>query len=127
MYLFLFNFFLGGGGHDVQFKLLTFYTKLAILHKIKKQSINYKDDSQLICKGNKLSAFFYFFILSVQNGITPLHVASKRGNTNMVHLLLDRGAHIDAKTRVSNNLLALLFCPYCIHIAEMASIFMSLI
>lgn len=36
----------------------------------------------------------------LQNGITPLHVASKRGNTNMVRLLLDRGAKIDAKTRV---------------------------
>lgn len=36
-----------------------------------------------------------------QNGITPMHVASKRGNTNMVVLLLDRGAQIDAKTRVS--------------------------
>lgn len=38
--------------------------------------------------------------LHCQNGITPLHVASKRGNTNMVALLLDRGAQIDAKTRV---------------------------
>ncbi|NXU48435.1 ANK3 protein, partial [Turnix velox] len=34
-----------------------------------------------------------------QNDITPLHVASKRGNANMVKLLLDRGAKIDAKTR----------------------------
>ncbi|XP_014406022.1 PREDICTED: ankyrin-2 [Myotis brandtii] len=34
-----------------------------------------------------------------ENGITPLHVASKRGNTNMVKLLLDRGGQIDAKTR----------------------------
>jgi len=38
--------------------------------------------------------------LPFQNGITPLHVASKRGNTNMVALLLDRGGQIDAKTRV---------------------------
>lgn len=37
----------------------------------------------------------------LQNGITPLHVASKRGNANMVRLLLERGAQIDAKTRVS--------------------------
>lgn len=29
-------------------------------------------------------------------------MASKRGNTNMVQLLLDRGAKIDAKTRVSS-------------------------
>lgn len=28
-------------------------------------------------------------------------MASKRGNTNMVGLLLDRGSQIDAKTRVS--------------------------
>lgn len=41
------------------------------------------------------------FSLLAQNGITPLHVASKRGNTNMVKLLLDRGGQIGAKTRVS--------------------------
>ncbi|MED6269542.1 hypothetical protein CHARACLAT_000552 [Characodon lateralis] len=34
-----------------------------------------------------------------RNDITPLHVASKRGNSNMVKLLLDRGAKIDAKTK----------------------------
>lgn len=37
---------------------------------------------------------------SVQNGITPLHIASRRGNVIMVRLLLDRGAQIDAKTKV---------------------------
>lgn len=37
---------------------------------------------------------------SLQNGITPLHIASRRGNVIMVRLLLDRGAQIDAKTKV---------------------------
>lgn len=39
-------------------------------------------------------------LLSPQNDITPLHVASKRGNGNMVRLLLERGAKIDARTKV---------------------------
>lgn len=38
--------------------------------------------------------------LCPQNDITPLHVASKRGNSNMVRLLLERGAKIDARTKV---------------------------
>lgn len=36
-----------------------------------------------------------------QNGITPLHIASRRGNVMMVRLLLDRGAQIDARTKVA--------------------------
>ena len=36
-----------------------------------------------------------------QNSITPLHVASKWGRTNMVTLLLDSGANINCATRVS--------------------------
>lgn len=44
--------------------------------------------------------FYYSDFLSVQNDITPLHVASKRGNSNMVRLLLERGAKIDARTKV---------------------------
>lgn len=44
----------------------------------------------------QLSVALFF----LQNDITPLHVASKRGNTNMVRLLLERGAKIDARTKV---------------------------
>ena len=40
-------------------------------------------------------------ILSPQNNITPLHVASRWGKSNMVQLLLDNKATIDEKTRVS--------------------------
>lgn len=41
--------------------------------------------------------------VSPQNDITPLHVASKRGNSNMVRLLLERGAKIDARTKVTQH------------------------
>ena len=44
--------------------------------------------------------FDSYVFLFAQNDITPLHVASKRGNSNMVKLLLDRGSKIDAKTKM---------------------------
>lgn len=36
----------------------------------------------------------------LQNGITPLHIASRRGNVIMVRLLLDRRAQIETRTKV---------------------------
>lgn len=35
----------------------------------------------------------------LQHNISPLHVAAKWGKSNLVALLLERGAHIEAKTR----------------------------
>jgi len=35
-----------------------------------------------------------------QNGISPLHVASKRGRVNMVNVLAEHGAKLDGKTKV---------------------------
>lgn len=58
-----------------------------------------------------------FFFPPMQNDITPLHVASKRGNTNMVKLLLDRGGKIDAKTRVRLTAVVILFF-YCETVLE---------
>lgn len=49
-----------------------------------------------------LVSLFSPAVCLMQNDITPLHVAAKRGNGNMLKLLLDRGAKIDAKTKVSH-------------------------
>lgn len=47
------------------------------------------------------AAFYAEVLFLLQNNITPLHVSSKWGRTNMVILLLDSHAEIDSKTRVS--------------------------
>lgn len=52
-----------------------------------------------------------------QNGITPLHIAGRRGNVIMVRLLLDRGAQIDARTKVEN-LFALFAMPPTIAVLQ---------
>lgn len=51
-----------------------------------------------------------FAVPSSQNNITPLHVASRWGKSNMVQLLLDNKATIDEKTRVSA--VTLFFCLF---------------
>ena len=39
------------------------------------------------------------YFSSCQHNITPLHVAAKWGKSNMVTLLLERGANLESKTR----------------------------
>ena len=39
-------------------------------------------------------------LLYVQNGLNALHLASKEGHINIVMELIDRGAFVDAATKV---------------------------
>lgn len=43
-----------------------------------------------------------FFSSRLQSGFTPLHIAAHYGNINVATLLLNRGASVDFKARVSN-------------------------
>lgn len=78
------------------------FSKLGIFHSVSKPKTE-------LMKDRHMHIYFHGFFLP-QNDITPLHVASKRGNANMVKLLLDRGAKIDAKTRVSSSVSAASGC-----------------
>lgn len=41
--------------------------------------------------------------LSLQNGLNALHLAAKEGHMDLVQELLDRGAAVDAATKVTSS------------------------
>ena len=41
------------------------------------------------------------YIYDLQSGFTPLHIAAHYGNTNVAQLLIDKGADVNYKARVS--------------------------
>lgn len=49
-------------------------------------------------------SFFFFFkplsLLSLQNGLNALHLASKEGHVEVVAELIKQGANVDAATKV---------------------------
>ena len=56
--------------------------------------------SDLLTQHILFKALCHLVIVSnLQHNITPLHVAAKWGKANMVSLLLDKGANLEAKTR----------------------------
>lgn len=54
--------------------------------------------------------FFFSFLFFNQNGLNALHLASKEGHVEVVSELIQRGASVDAATKVSRSyLIVLLF------------------
>lgn len=43
------------------------------------------------------------FFCPLQNGLNALHLAAKEGHMDLVQELLDRGAAVDAATKVRSN------------------------
>lgn len=55
-------------------------------------------------------AFLFSFLFFNQNGLNALHLASKEGHVEVVSELIQRGASVDAATKVSlSYLIVLLF------------------
>ena len=75
----------------------------------------------LLCVSVCLSVCVYvcMYVCLWQNGISPLHVSSKWGRTNVVSLLLDSNANIDCRTRVCISVISLCswLLPYAGYVA----------
>lgn len=50
-----------------------------------------------------LEPVFFFFLLCLQSGLTPIHVAAFMGHLNIVLLLLQNGASPDVSNIVSDD------------------------
>ena len=46
---------------------------------------------------------FVCCLCHTQSGFTPLHIAAHYGNTNVARLLIEKGADVNYKARVSDN------------------------
>jgi hypothetical protein len=60
------------------------------------------DISQSCCLGANIKSLEVSHTLCLQDGWTPLHRAAWNGHEDVVVLLLDRGANVDAANRVSD-------------------------
>ena len=47
-----------------------------------------------------VSFHFFNFIIIIQKGFTPLHLAAKYGNIKVARLLISRNAPVDAQGKV---------------------------
>lgn len=65
------------------------------------------------CQSFKLHFFVFLFVFFVlnQNGLNALHLASKEGHVEVVSELIQRGASVDAATKVSQAHVIVLLAP----------------
>lgn len=63
-----------------------------------------------LCQSFSIAFLFFFPPFKNQNGLNALHLASKEGHVEVVAELIQRGASVDAATKVSQAyLIVLLF------------------
>jgi len=58
-----------------------------------------------------ISLFSFLFFVLNQNGLNALHLASKEGHVEVVSELIQRGASVDAATKVSQAHVIVLLAP----------------